>query len=474
MRITPSAIRDSLGLHGIELTRPAAIGRRGLERFFRHLELIGVRPATLVEICEPDESDRGTRRFMGNADYLRIDAASSLPVMCVHRNPGRPSSAPGEGMDRLCAEYGLGPPFAVLMEPPLRPDRLLSRLAGILPHTCVLGVSVRLESGPAPLAGLATIDAALRAAGFVLHECLDRDVRVHRGAGQQQLWIYAPAAGALSRVTRRPTGPVRNCLILGMGRSGTSLLGGILYQAGYYMGENLYPPRPTNPRGFFECSMINCLNEDILKRYRRVRSSYTSGSVVRAWSHRLGGGNLLNPDHRRLQGWLCDIPEEIPIQCRDESITKRIQALVARTPFCYKDPRFSYTLPVWRRCLGRDTVFICMFREPGRAVASILKECAEMRYLKGLRMDRRTALSIYVNMYRHVLRYNDDVRDRIRFVHYDQLLSGTVLPVLSEDLGVGLTAAFVDQSLSRTRDNQPVTDAAANVYADLCARAGLH
>jgi hypothetical protein len=44
----------------------------------------------------------------------------------------------------------------------------------------------------------------------------------------------------------------KSILVLGSGRSGTSLASGILSKAGYYMGENLMPATHTNPKGFFE------------------------------------------------------------------------------------------------------------------------------------------------------------------------------------------------------------------------------
>ncbi|NIM13858.1 MAG: sulfotransferase family protein, partial [Candidatus Aminicenantes bacterium] len=54
---------------------------------------------------------------------------------------------------------------------------------------------------------------------------------------------------------------MKNCLILGSGRSGTSMIAGILHKAGYFMGDNLYPPRSANPKGFFENWEINEINE---------------------------------------------------------------------------------------------------------------------------------------------------------------------------------------------------------------------
>lgn len=58
-----------------------------------------------------------------------------------------------------------------------------------------------------------------------------------------------------------------NCLILGSGRSGTSMLAGILHQAGYFMGDKLHKPELSNPKGFFEWMTINQINEQILAAY---------------------------------------------------------------------------------------------------------------------------------------------------------------------------------------------------------------
>jgi len=55
-------------------------------------------------------------------------------------------------------------------------------------------------------------------------------------------------------------------------------------------------------------------------------------------------------------------------------------------PLCYKDPRFSYTLPAWLPCL-HDTRRICIFREPGLTAESIVTECRTMPYLANLEMN---------------------------------------------------------------------------------------
>src|SRR5712692_8846296 len=57
---------------------------------------------------------------------------------------------------------------------------------------------------------------------------------------------------------------MRNCFILGCGRSGTSLTAGLFAQSGYFMGDHLYVGDEGNPKGYFEDREINGINEGLL------------------------------------------------------------------------------------------------------------------------------------------------------------------------------------------------------------------
>ncbi|MGH7907869.1 MAG: hypothetical protein ACREP6_14695, partial [Candidatus Binataceae bacterium] len=134
----------------------------------------------------------------------------------------------------------------------------------------------------------------------------------------------------------------RNCLILGSGRSGTSLTAGLFAKAGYFMGEELYDEAAGdgNPKGFFEDREINLINEDLL------------GPVIKAYRHRTANKIFHRMRRRDLklrewQRWLATLPASACIGSSPK-IERRIQRLAAREPFCFKDPRFSYTLGVWR------------------------------------------------------------------------------------------------------------------------------
>src|SRR5260370_15008227 len=170
----------------------------------------------------------------------------------------------------------------------------------------------------------------------------------------------------------------RNCLILGSGRSGTSMLAGALASAGYYMGEHLIPAEESIPKGYFEDDEINAINEALLAPVTPEPSCPVYG-----WR------------------WLASVPVERWPPCSAD-LARRIQVQTARSPFCFKDPRFCYTLPAWRPFLG-DAVLLCMIREPARTAHSIVKECRHADYLQGLAMDFSHAVEIWTLMYRHIL-----------------------------------------------------------------------
>ena len=255
---------------------------------------------------------------------------------------------------------------------------------------------------------------------------------------------------------------MKNCLIIGSGRCGTSMLGGIMHDAGYFMGENLYSGNPSNPKGFFECGEINDLNEDILNHYNHYWLPHILYKIFR----------VPKPKSRRRQQWLLSIPPQIAVDYSNSQIDKRIQSALEKQPFCYKDPRFSYTLPVWKQHLNNQTRFICVFRSPNITVNSILKECASRRYLRNLYINTEYAIKAYVNIYSHILTKNAEILDKIFFVHYEQILDGSALSKMSEFLNVELSNKFADSKLRRTQALETISDGAIHIYSRLCDLAG--
>ena len=127
--------------------------------------------------------------------------------------------------------------------------------------------------------------------------------------------------------------------IVGMHRSGTSLVAQMLAKAGLHLGrsEDLIPAGPDNPDGYWEHAGFHRLNEAVLSE--------------------LGGG------------W--DSPPVVPARWRDDARLRRLapeaKRLVAELgtngPWGWKDPRTSITLALWNDLIP-DLEVVVVVRNP--------------------------------------------------------------------------------------------------------------
>ena len=251
---------------------------------------------------------------------------------------------------------------------------------------------------------------------------------------------------------------MKNCIILGSGRSGTSMVAGTLAKSGYFMGDNLYPPRESNPKGFFEDPFINGINEEIIANVR------------------LGNFNkirkLIKGNHlRESQRWL----EALPLNAHllsSINIENKIIIAVNQSPFCFKDPRFSYTLPIWRPFLN-NIVFICIFRDPGVTAQSIVKECAQMDYLKSVNMSFELGLDIWFNTYNHILQLHR-CKGEWLFIHYDQVMTVEGIARIQAHTEAYVDFDFPDISLKRTISEKAIGTKYQDMYRHLNKLAGFY
>lgn len=252
----------------------------------------------------------------------------------------------------------------------------------------------------------------------------------------------------------------RNCIILGSGRSGTSLAAGLLAEAGYFMGEHLYAADEGNPKGYFEDREVNGINEGLLAQV-----------LPRPQRKVLDRLFFRPPPRQGWTRWLADLPAGTLVKCPPK-FAGRISALTAHVPFCFKDPRFCYTLSAWRPFIS-GAVIICVFRDPGATAASIIKQVKHAEDLKGLALDHQFAFRVWLQMYRNVLQVHYPAGGDWLFVHYDQLVSGAMIPRLEKELGVQVNGEFADASLRRSAAVAPVPEEAALTYRELCRLAGF-
>ena len=257
-----------------------------------------------------------------------------------------------------------------------------------------------------------------------------------------------------------------NCLILGSGRSGTSMVAGTLAHAGYFMGERLYTPRPSNPKGFFETYEINAINEAILKpltpwtppRFRPGRLYHLLCRTI--FSRRFTTGGR----------WLAKIPVGV-LLASSPAIEARIRAVTDRAPYCFKDPRFCYTLPVWRPWLS-NTRFVCVFRDPTISARSMLQESQSVPKLAGLKLTYADCLEVWRLMYTHVLDIHSQEGNWL-FLHYDQVLDSSGLERLATFLKVTPDCSFPEPALRRTQPAENMPDNVRMVYDRLCQQSSV-
>ena len=187
----------------------------------------------------------------------------------------------------------------------------------------------------------------------------------------------------------------RAVCVLGMMRTGTSAVAGILDLLGVHFGpeERLLQPNVANPAGFREHKGIIALNDELLERL---------------------GGTWYQPPTTP-PGW----QERSDLDDLRARATALIEVeLAPHEVWAWKDPRTCLTLPFWQALVPDLSPVICL-RRPAEAAQSL----ATMGWAAVDRLDRpyETALDLW-------LRYTRDARDGTRgrarlLVFYDELLA---------------------------------------------------
>jgi hypothetical protein len=246
----------------------------------------------------------------------------------------------------------------------------------------------------------------------------------------------------------------RSCVVLGAGRSGTSLVAGLLASGGHFVGSKLLPASELNPRGFFEDAHVNRINEQLL-------AQMTDGGVLRRpkVEKRFSDG----------QRWLSALPPDCRFFVGPFTALRMMRITRSGTPFCLKDPRFCYTLEAWRPYLQGARV-VCVFREPGRTATSMLRAVEVDRGLHGFDLTLESALQVWRCMYESALHKSDRDKAPWLFLHYDDLLETAGISRLERFLEVEIDRNFVKPELKRSVD-VPVDPLVQSLYLRLCALA---
>jgi hypothetical protein len=224
----------------------------------------------------------------------------------------------------------------------------------------------------------------------------------------------------------------RLVLVVGVGRSGTSLLTGVLGQLGFHIPQPEVQADDTNPRGFGEPRWVVDFHTRLLRR----RGVWVNDSRPAAW-------NLT---------W--DVSEKAVATARDWLAGELGQG----DAVVVKDPRTVWFLPLWARAareLGVAPSYVTMLRHPTEVVASARKSYGDWQ-------SEASRTAAWLNI---ALETEHATRgERRAFVRYEDLLSGWQAQVtrVGERLDLPLLASlppervaavddFVDPSLHRNR-----------------------
>ncbi|MEX1136279.1 MAG: sulfotransferase [Balneolales bacterium] len=261
--------------------------------------------------------------------------------------------------------------------------------------------------------------------------------------------------------TQLPKNACHRLFILGVGRSGTSLLAGLFRKTGLYMGSSSYLNSNANPRGYYEDREVNSINEDLIQKALTERKDKQTSCNFSCDFPSTG------------QRWLARLQQSSTLQI-SQHINERIDRLYSQGPSCFKDPRFNYTLQAWLtpniNSEMNNSAFLCVFRNPSKTITSILKEVNTASYLQNFSMNAEQAYDCWELQYRNILN-NLSSSGRWLFIEYEDLLEHAALDRIEAFTGHKVDRSLPERSLNRSIDALPAPQQAVALYDALRERA---
>lgn len=224
-------------------------------------------------------------------------------------------------------------------------------------------------------------------------------------------------------------GAAKQIAIIGMHRSGTSLVAQLLAAMGAYAGEtgDLTPPDVFNPRGYWELRDALTLDEDIL-----AAMNANWREPAEADLGRLGA------------------PARSAFVDRARAIAQRLDP---RGTWVIKEPRMTLVFPIWREALERP-LCILVWREPA-AVARSLEHRDGLPFVIGLALWEeytRAMLAYTTGLPRLLVSYEALLGDPARYAAELAQAAGLNVPDENE------LRALVDPSLDNSGGNNSSAD----------------
>lgn len=144
--------------------------------------------------------------------------------------------------------------------------------------------------------------------------------------------------------------------IMGMHRSGTSLVTGLLHKCGLYLGNNLLMGAKDNPTGHFEDRRFINLNNQLLISNG---GTWRKPPAYIEWNKKI----IL-----KIHNFIDSFPENKIVG--------------------FKDPRICITFPVWYHLIEPEPIEVVFVHRPASEIASSLKKRNNMPISMGLKLAK--------------------------------------------------------------------------------------
>jgi hypothetical protein len=204
-------------------------------------------------------------------------------------------------------------------------------------------------------------------------------------------------------------------VVVSIGRSGTSLFARILHEVldVDFGAESDHIPRNfNNPDGYFENAAFLAFNDRVLQ-------------AANGW--------VLSPPPLNYMDLL---PSEVRADLITEAKSLLDHYAVGKPSFGWKDPRLSFTLPIWRAACPEITPIIA-FRKPISVLSSIAAQ---------LERPTESLTTLWFEYYQRVFAYTANMPSHV--VSFDDLLADPTPVVMGMARHLGVS---IDESAVRTK-----------------------
>jgi len=234
-------------------------------------------------------------------------------------------------------------------------------------------------------------------------------------------------------------------VVVGMHRSGTSAISGLLDELGVFMGENLYgPQKGVNEKGFFENAKVVELNDELFD------------ASCQSWD---------DPFASNFEGAYSNSYK--PFEAKITSFLEREYG--GHELWGMKDPRTSLHLPFWHKQISQKNIepcYLMMLRNPFEVTSSLSKRDG-FSLKKGLILWCNYTLSTYLFCH----------DKKFIVVNFNQLISAPekVRNTLSKTFDINLPkndTSFIEKKLRNNISDENASDTlsklALGIYQALC------